>query len=281
MSKTHEIFYKFQCWKGTVPAGYACDFLGIKTNVKYYYHFQTDDHNCTRDVETTYPIADNDEYFEWIDLLEAVVNSGESFTMIELGAGFGRWLCRAATALKQRNLASCYKLIGVEAEPTHFQWMKEHLQHNGIDLQQCSLIEAAVDGKDGNVQFRIGNADHHYGQSIASRPLPNTQEVKAISLPTILKDLERVDLIDLDVQDAEFKVLSSAMYLLDNKVKRVHIGTHSKAAEYGLKKLFNYLGWVLIHDFTFKTEYETEYGQITFGDGVQSWINPKFHHDKK
>lgn len=42
-----------------------------------------------RFVTTTLPAFD-EEYFEWIDLLEAVTEATGEFTMIELGAGWGR-----------------------------------------------------------------------------------------------------------------------------------------------------------------------------------------------
>lgn len=75
-----------------------------------------------RNESPTYPPFD-EEYFEWIDLLEAVAAAKDRFTMLELGAGFGRWTARAAAAAKQRDLS--YSLIAVEAEPTHFDWMRE------------------------------------------------------------------------------------------------------------------------------------------------------------
>jgi len=45
----------------------------------------------------------NEEYIEWIDVLEAVSNARDRFTMVELGAGWGRWLVNAAAALRHRS----------------------------------------------------------------------------------------------------------------------------------------------------------------------------------
>src|ERR1700740_3178360 len=52
-----------------------------------------------------------EEYFEWIDVLETVVAATEFFTMIELGAGYGRWLVRAALAVKRYHGNLPIKLI--------------------------------------------------------------------------------------------------------------------------------------------------------------------------
>ena len=91
----------------------------------------------------------NEEYFEWIDLLRAVAEPRDSFTMLELGAGWGRWLVDAWSALRLSNKENlAIKLIGVEAEPQHFVWMQQHFRSNGLDPYQHRLIEAAVMARD-------------------------------------------------------------------------------------------------------------------------------------
>ncbi|MBA3430334.1 MAG: hypothetical protein H0U16_02480 [Actinobacteria bacterium] len=44
----------------------------------------------------------DEEYIEWIDVLEAVSNARDRFTMVELGAGWARWLVNAVAALRHR-----------------------------------------------------------------------------------------------------------------------------------------------------------------------------------
>ncbi len=86
----------------------------------------------------------DEEYFEWIDLLESVLAAERSYTMIELGAGYGRWVIRAALALKQFNGQLPYRLIAVEAEPTVFQWLRQHFRDNEIDASKHLVIHGAV-----------------------------------------------------------------------------------------------------------------------------------------
>ena len=189
-SRHHPIFSRFSCWQGKVPAGQYANFLGIKTKAEF--DSLSPDcpeiHYCKPD----YPVHD-EQYFEWIDLLQAVITAEEHFTMIELGAGFGRWICNAAAALKQVNDLPC-TLIGMEAEPTHFGWMKEHLQVNGVDPNCCQLIQAAVAAQDGEIGFEVGQhpvyggPKDYYGQAIGGKTL-----VKAISLNTLLQPLKKVD----------------------------------------------------------------------------------------
>jgi FkbM family methyltransferase len=298
----HKIFSEFKCAEGFVEAGFTTNFLGVLTRDRLWHGSST----------TQFPSFD-EEYFEWIDLLEAVTSARGRFSMIELGAGWGRWLVNAVAALRQCNRDLPYELIGVEPEPTHFQYMKMHFMDNGIDPSRHQLIQAAVTDRGREVWFYVGRPDQWYGQAIVPEPdfvlesfpqwirkvgrlqrirkvgrlfmrrfvnkgmIGNEQvkKVKAVNLSELLGTLDRVDLIDLDVQGAELIVLKAAAEQLDRKVKRVHIGTHSTEIEAGLRRLFDDLGWKSVHDYPLGSESVTPWGTIKFQDGVQSWINSK------
>jgi FkbM family methyltransferase len=220
-----------------------------------------------RYIAPSYPPFD-EEYFEWIDLLEAVTSARGRFTMLELGAGFGRWTARAAGAAQQRNLP--YSLIAVEAEPTRFEWLKQNLQDNGVRLADCRLIHAAVTDKDGRIGFCAGDPAGTYGEAIGG-----TTEVEAVSLNILLRPLDRVDLIDMDVQGAELEILSAATEPLSQKVKRVHVETHSEQLHMSITTLFRGLGWKPHFLYMFNTADKTPWGRINFQGGIQSWLNPR------
>src|SRR4051794_17567633 len=156
------IFSRFPCWEGEVLPGWSVNFLGVKTRDDFFL-----EHPSLREptsVQTAYPPLD-EEYMEWIDLLEAVVEANERFTMVELGAGWGRWLANGAAAARQ--LGTEVRLVAVEAEPTHFEWLRLHLETNGVDAETATLHRAAVAAEDGTVGFRVGDARSCYGQAIA------------------------------------------------------------------------------------------------------------------
>jgi FkbM family methyltransferase len=277
----HPIFSQFDRFQGSVAPGFQTNFLSVMTRNSFIaglvtsLGLQLPEYDY---VDAQYPIFD-EEYFEWVDFLEAVSTAEKQFTMIELGAGYGRWLVNAAMAARRYNPDMPIKLIGVEAEPTHFEWMKQHFEDNGIDPTQHELIEAAVDEKEGSVSFYVGDPDGWYGQSIAHEgnrmATATVVEVKAITLSSILSNLDLVDLIDLDVQGAELIVLRSAIDDLNQKVKRIHIGTHARDIEQGLRDLFWQHGWYKANDYACNSIELTQWGEIKFGDGVQSWINPR------
>jgi len=223
----------------------------------------------------------DDEIFEWIDLLEAVEGAAGRFVMVELGAGYGRWLVNGAIAARQRGLDSF--LVGVEAEPTHFRWMRDHFTANGLNPDAHRLVRAAVASTDGKALFEVGRARDCYGQQLSKPPRRRLEwilqggrmrRVTTISLPTLLRELAVVDLVDLDIEGAEADVLTSARDDLRHRVKRVHVGTHSPDQEARLRELFTELGWRPVWDFAGEGVRSTPFGDIEFQNGVQGWVNP-------
>lgn len=293
----HPVFERFPAWNGWVEPGWDINFLGVKTRVAFFSLYeQLADFSQRRQVSAGQPVA-NEDYFEWITLLEAVAEAQNSFTMVELGAGWGKWIANGIAALRaQRDLP--YHVVGVESEPTHFKWMKQHLQDNAVDLRRATLVEAAVARDDGHVWFHVGAPADWYGQGISAapaekqwtlrdrltravlrraRPAPDrtVERVRAVSLGTLLRPLKLVDLIDADIQGAEADALEPAADLLDAKVKRVYVATHSRDNEDRVRALFNTLGWESLWDYPSGAESSTPWGRILFEDGAQVWRNPK------
>lgn len=117
-------------------------------------------------------------------------------------------------------------------------------------------------------QFGVGFAGNGFGD-------PGTGQffVKNIFNLVFFDPLDKVDLIDLDVQGAELRILTAAADELNSKVKRIHIGTHNTVIEAGLRSFFSHMGWKCLNDYFYQQECSTPYGIIKFDDGVQTWIN--------
>jgi FkbM family methyltransferase len=279
--------------------GFDCDFLGVRTRRSFVSAMAG--HVPDVAPAVTYPSFD-EEYFEWIDILEAVEQADETFVMIELGAGYGRWCARAAAAVRRKPNCQ-FQCVAVEAEPAHFRWIHDHFRDNDIDPREHDLIWAAVGARPGFVPFWVGAADGWYGQAIAvtgeKPPLPNVSArrrlrarsalgrppvvasndrsvtwIPCVTLADVIAPYPRVDLIDLDVQGAEYDVLASAIDLVNARVRRLHIGTHAPQIERQLRELFTSHNWQLVNDYPGQSSSQTPYGPILFGDGVQTWVNP-------
>ena len=98
------------------PDDFDCDFLGVRTRRAFYSGMMGDSLPAPREP---YPRFD-EEYFEWVDILEAVDQAAETFVMIELGAGYGRWCARAAAAVPEEERLSvpiCGGRSGTSALP--------------------------------------------------------------------------------------------------------------------------------------------------------------------
>ena len=191
------------------------------------------------------------ELFEFEALFHAVLDAKDHFTMVELGCGYARWLLFAAGAVKRAHPGMTSTLIGVEADATHFQWATEVSRENDLNAR---LLHAVVDGVDSEVDFLVlDDPAHQYGQSIIY-PWTKTYveehgmafdstKAPALSLKTLLADVDHVDYIDSDIQGAEADVFEAGADVLDAKVARVFIETHGEILERRLCALFARLGW--------------------------------------
>lgn len=289
----HHIFEGIQLYSGPIPAGFNVDFLG--TCIRRFYDEDIFPEHKNRPDQTSpagLPPFDN-EYFEWIDLLESVKNAKGEFIFVELGAGYGRWSVRAAQAIRRLNPLP-FKIIAVEGEPTHYEFLKRNFHDNGINPSDCSLMKVAVWNKKGTVKFHTGNPTGWYGQCIMKQPLFSTikstllyllgaynpNDKSGITVPTITLDeilslLHHVDLIDIDIQGTELDVISHSIEIINEKVMRIHIGTHSSEIEERLRDIFLKNNWRKHFYYQLQSTIETPYGKIKFDDGVQSWINPR------
>ena len=279
-----------------MDAGYVMDdFLGIKTRSEFL------GPPVERPVHELCP-PPNEEYFEWINLLESVAAAGDKYTMMELGAGYGRWAVRAARLVRLYRQIP-FHLVAVEAEPRHFKWLEQHMRDNEIDPCEQRLLQAAVSDKRGEMLFYIARpeggdneAAEWYGQALtksyevvgkAGQTSYEGHEVlelksgwqtirtECVLLKDIMPDVDRIDFIDMDLQAEELKVVASAIDVLDSKAVRLHIGTHERAIEDGLKELLTAHRWECTMDYKCLETNVTPWGPVNFIDGAQSWVNPR------
>jgi FkbM family methyltransferase len=275
--KHHPIFEQFTPFSGLKPAGFSIGWTGVLVEDAL---FDWPHSEAGSVCISGQPEGGSDGYFDLIALYRAVDRAQGSFTMFELGAGYGYWLSEGWAAARKRNLAA--KLVGVEGEPTHYEMMLRHLRNNGIDPSEHILLHAAVASKDGDVKFYVGDPQANWGQRIAFESDPETvgnltaSTLSGISLTSLLSQHHYVDLIHMDIQGAEVDVVASAVEAWRNKVGSFVIGTHSKEIERDLRRLFAENKWRCLYDYTIGEVNETDFGPVTFGDGVQIWENPNF-----
>ncbi len=290
----HPAFDKLAIYAGEAEPGFEIDFLGIRTRCEYSAGAIIE----AMPVQTS--VDPHEDYFEWIDLLESIMAANGQYIMMELGAGYGRWAVRAAAALRElRGLP--FHLVAVEGEPKHYRWLQQHMSDNQIDPHACTLIHGIVRDHRDDALFYVGTpsgecdeAASWYGQAVikdyeaVDEPLAMNYEgsdvfrlksgwkavkTRSYLLTDILPETDRIDLIDMDIQGEELKVISAAIEALDQRVARLHIGTHSHEIETGLRQLLGQHGWKCTADYPCAQTNETPWGPLRFVDGVQSWVN--------
>ncbi len=239
----------------------------------------------------------NGEYFEWTDIMEAVLEAGDTFTFLELGAGFGRWTSRAAALARIKGKR--FRAGLAEPDPKHAGWARQHMADNGIE--DYVLFEAAVGGRRGATPLVVGRPPDQetpgnwYGQSVFWDPFPTSAtvgdyhgkpmfrgeggwrviEAEEIPLSDALKPFDFVDLIDMDIQGAEGDAVRGSLDALTATTRRLHIETHTAAVEADLRDSLSSSGWRKLRDYGCLQENQTAFGRCYMVGGVQSWINPK------
>jgi FkbM family methyltransferase len=247
------------------------------------------------DTDPTFPCKNSEDYFEWIDLLTAIERSETQFVMVEVGAGYGRWIANAAAALKRRKKKPVPRprLVGLEANQARYDLMVKNCEQVEIAPSGLRLLRAACTS-DGSAVFM--KRDDDYGTGVVA----NAEVMKAFDLaasdvlpahdergqrflvekvPGIrLSDLvtEPIDFIDFDIQGAELEVIPGSIDAMDRFVKLAHVATHSTLIDARLSHVFHLHGWRPRRIFCCGTVNQTPYGSFSFIDGIQSWENPRF-----
>lgn len=254
--------------------GFFRDAFGVRTRLSYlpppYQHYSG---QTSRDqgVELL-PMHDD---VELEGMLQAGRAAQRTFTVMELGAGWGPWVSMGAKIAKRRGLS--YRLIAIEGSKGHFDYLCSHMQDNGIDLAKCRLIHGVVGKEDGTARFPVlvdPSLDYGASANTASVGTKQFEELDCYALSSLLADEPIVDIIHCDVQGHETEVLSSAIEVLNRKVRRIVVGTHGRAIEEQLHNLFASNGWRLDKDIACVMSARTT-APVLQADGAQLWINPQ------
>jgi FkbM family methyltransferase len=261
---------------------FVYDSLGVRTDPRFRPQFRP---QPAGPLKTEHP-RPQPEYLELVFVLDSVATGAGrgDLTVVELGAGYGRWLVAAHHAA--RRVADCgVRLVGVEMVPRHFDWMHDHLRNNGIDPAAHRLIHAAVSDRDGQAWYRpdpdpaaaYGLSVYHRGPGGAEPAVPagtGPVRVPCIELAGLLRELEAVDLLHCDIQGEELPAVGSSLDELGSRVRRLLVATHSSAIHRRLRAMLAEARWELRYDFRPRRRERTPHGDVRFLDGLLACVNP-------
>ncbi|MFJ4157058.1 FkbM family methyltransferase [Pseudomonas sp. NPDC089752] len=277
--------------------GFYTDFSGVRTRLSF---FGIDSHPGEQHVGRI-PFPDDAlhaEAIEYIAALVALEQARDSFTVVELGAGYGPWLVFAAKAAQQRGIAHI-NLLAVEADLQRHELFFTNLRDNGLPLPadpvpaatanasnvQVRCIHGAIADVDGKLSFGSqslldwgaapitdGGTEDYRGITVEA------EEIDAYSIGTVLADLAEVDFMHMDIQGFELKAIRAALDALQRKVRVLLVATHSRALEGGIIDLLHDNGWKLLYEkpCKFTPGSGIDLTALTYLDGTQVWVNTRF-----
>lgn len=219
------------------------------------------------------PVVD-EEYFEHIAVWDTALNARGKMVMAELGARWGTWGSRAIAFLRKNNDIP-YEVLLVEADSRHCKGAEEMARTNNMTMEV-----------------------------LCKRADPET-------FLTWAADKSHIDLLDGDIQGGERSLFQNeeVLAVVENKVRRLIIGTHSQPTHEELSQRFSH--WVVQHSCRFSISiactlhlrkrtnggdierdnlnvifqqgcyYNSSYGRIAQFDGELILDNPKFYKGRK
>ncbi len=258
---------------------YLTNFLGVLIDPKFFPQILQ---GKAGEVEPI-PIPANwhSDIAEWGGALRAVDLSGDTFTVMELGCGWGCWLNNTRVAAR-RSSRQPY-LIGIEGDRGHIGFAREAYVANGFSDSQVTLYHGIAAAKDGVALFpRQKTPGIQWGLAPILSPGPVKraaaklsgmyEELPMISLAAASKDRDRIDLLHIDIQGGEADLIRDCVPLLNEKVAYMVVGTHSREIEGRIFATLRIVGWALEIERPAILSLANGIPQVTV-DGVQGWRN--------
>jgi len=268
------IFHEFARKESTSDGRSVYDFLGGAIDAAYKRGWQKNVLPKGTKVKPGYPSA-SEWTVDWIACLLSARLAGERFAVVELGAGYGQWMVTAIMAYKALYPERPAHGMALEADDTHYQWLKEHVTKNigRFDNVETDLFYAAA-GFDGVAQFPVlAEPERDYGAAYQrGSQQGDVQRVPCLSMRSIDHRFAEatIDLLHVDIQGAERDLIvnpgfDSVLAKTRFALFGTHLGNDLHAA---LKKSIESSGMEILIEWPRNSELRTPFGDIQTNDGA-------------
>jgi FkbM family methyltransferase len=265
-----EIFKKFPAYPGHGTKDFITDFLGIRTRIDFVAGIGHLDGTVMG-----YPVPScwHATALEYIAALRSVLEAGDSFCAVELGAGWGPWVVTSGAAAIKSGIRKL-RLVAVEADEAHCEMIRSHLRENGFS-EVTEIVRGAVTGRDGVARFPVlTDPANGYGACVEMVGACGYVEVPSYTISTLLRNIESVDFLHVDIQGSELEVIRASLDVLRTKVRRMFVGTHSRRIEVELSEEMAIAGWVLENEQPCVFQRSEDGERKLYMDGCQVYRNP-------
>jgi hypothetical protein len=260
--------------------GFQTNWLGVLIDPKIFPYLKK---KAGTVEEFPYPANWHADIAEWAAVLRAVENApGDSFSVIELGCGWGCWMNNSG--VPARRTGRKVHLIGIEGDEGHLEFAREALDRNGFAAEEYTLLRGIAAAADGTALFpRQEHAGRHWGLEpvFAATAAQVDEAVRSgshdalpmIPLAEAIGPRSRIDLLHIDIQGGEADIIESCLDVINEKIAYLMIGTHGRGIEERLFDTLTQAGWHL------EVERPSFFGirgakPVLEVDGVQGWRNP-------
>jgi FkbM family methyltransferase len=154
-------------------------------------------------------------------------------TVYDIGANVGFY-----TLIASQLVGPTGQVIAFEPSPRNL-----HFLHHHLDLNQVSnvrILDLAVSNGEGTAQFLVGN-DPRTSKMTSSGDII----VRTAALDHLAEHLPTPDLIEMDIEGAEYAALRGAEQLLRNANPVIFLSTHGAEVHQGCCDLLRSLGYAL------------------------------------
>jgi len=146
---------------------------------------------------------------------------------LDIGANVG-----AYTVLAAGHVGA--NVIAIEPIPATFLSLQKNIQVNNLQ-DKVTALEAGAGAKEGLLRF-TSNLDtvNHVASQSKEEVIPNTIQVRMVTIDSVLKDKKKPTMIKIDVEGFETEVLNGMQNTLeDYKLKAVIIELNGSGNRYG------------------------------------------------
>jgi FkbM family methyltransferase len=155
--------------------------------------------------------------WEWVKMIRP------GFCVYDVGANFGQSALYFAHAVGTSGRVICF-------EPLHNTFLRLRQNIEANDLQQVTVIEAAVADSEGRGQFEVDALLHNQGRLASNVEAPNaTFTVSLVTLDSYRESgWPPPDLIKIDVEGGAAQVLAGAGNILETVRPLIYIELHGQ-----------------------------------------------------
>ena len=152
----------------------------------------------------------------------------DGWTVVDIGAGVGDFSILAA--YRHSNV----KVFAYEPFPGSYQLLEKNLDQNG--LNNVMAFQQAVWGVGGTLSLDLSGGEPLQMTSHGDESRRDREEVivvPAVTLQDVLtvQDIERIDLLKLDCEGAEYSILMDSSQEVLNRIDRIIMEVHELDAE--------------------------------------------------